>query len=556
MSATERWDVVLRVTEGPLAARGPIVLRGPVVRIGANPGPGGFQLAGYRGLDARQAVITAYDGGSVAVAPVGGNQVRVAPHPNVQWKDIEPLSRPEYLSKGCAVHLGPVGRGATLEFLRSERLGVWTGGQLGSEAAAVDAVEVRKDRPSAPMVVQQATAVRKTRSLVASTVPIWFVGCFGLMAAMASSIILATVLFVRQDIDTLGPKGMGEEYYLSVSVDRERLERLPEGIKNGLQRGFLLWMMEDNAARARRPTLREPTFWDQELFDFVQMSTIQHSEAFAFYRTLDNVRKEYAVVVTELRKAGLPEVFAGIPHRESRYRADRQSVACAKGWWQFMPEVAVQVQKRHGVDMKVSGCKFSDMPNAPLWTPSALTPPRDVMNTGEYMYQEKCRIPESNGCQVDLRTDLELSTRAAIALLKEAIDDPVIAKSGAAVQIAIASHNGGYADGRFGVAKSTNLLPAFKRWSDGKSEKEQALFVGSNILCANEEGPDMFCGSVLHAQTQHYVYPIVAAHLLAACYYGKNYADEIEAFKPWRDHAIGGYCKDFEVPDAATVRNK
>ena len=46
----------------------PVSLSPPVVRIGSNPGPGGLRLEGYRGLDDRQAVISAYDGGTVAIA--------------------------------------------------------------------------------------------------------------------------------------------------------------------------------------------------------------------------------------------------------------------------------------------------------------------------------------------------------------------------------------------------------------------------------------------------------------------------------------------------------
>ena len=40
-----------------MSFQGDVVCRGPVIRMGANPGPGGLQLQGYRGLDDRQAVI-------------------------------------------------------------------------------------------------------------------------------------------------------------------------------------------------------------------------------------------------------------------------------------------------------------------------------------------------------------------------------------------------------------------------------------------------------------------------------------------------------------------
>ena len=103
----ERWDVKLRFLEGPLAFQGDVVYRGPLVRMGANPGPGGLKLEGYRALDDRQAVIQSYDGGTVSIAPVGTNQVRVAPHENQDWNEIPPIRGPVFLSPGTAFHLGP-----------------------------------------------------------------------------------------------------------------------------------------------------------------------------------------------------------------------------------------------------------------------------------------------------------------------------------------------------------------------------------------------------------------------------------------------------------------
>ena len=131
----ERWDVHLRFLNGPLAYEGDLVRRGPVIRIGANPGPGGLSMEGYRGLDDRHAVITAYDGGSVSIAPVGQNQVRMAPHEHVDWGEVRPIRGPVYLSDGCAVHMGPPGRGATAVFVKAERLGVWEQRELLSESA-------------------------------------------------------------------------------------------------------------------------------------------------------------------------------------------------------------------------------------------------------------------------------------------------------------------------------------------------------------------------------------------------------------------------------------
>ena len=137
MAQQERWDVDLNILNGPQAKLGVQTLRGPVVRIGADPGPGGLKLGGYRGLDARQCVITVYDGGSAQVAPVGTNQVRLAPHRNVNWGEIDPLVGPQFLAPGCALHLGPVGRGATVEFVKCRRLGEWQQGVIQSDRADV-----------------------------------------------------------------------------------------------------------------------------------------------------------------------------------------------------------------------------------------------------------------------------------------------------------------------------------------------------------------------------------------------------------------------------------
>ena len=122
----ERWDVVLTFLQGPLSFQGDTVCRGPVVRLGTNPGPGGVDLSGYRGLDDRQAVISVYDGTSVTLAPVGNNQVRVATHPNVNWAELQPIRGPVQLSPGDAFHLGPPERGISLLL---QRLGDWESGE-------------------------------------------------------------------------------------------------------------------------------------------------------------------------------------------------------------------------------------------------------------------------------------------------------------------------------------------------------------------------------------------------------------------------------------------
>ena len=112
----ERWDVILRFIDGPLSYQGEVTCRGPVVRLGANPGPGEMRLSGYRGLDDRHAVITCYEGGKITISPVGENQVRVGPHEFTEWDELRSIRKPAFLSEGNAIHLGPVGRGATFVF--------------------------------------------------------------------------------------------------------------------------------------------------------------------------------------------------------------------------------------------------------------------------------------------------------------------------------------------------------------------------------------------------------------------------------------------------------
>jgi hypothetical protein len=46
------------------------------------------------------------------------------------------------------------------------------------------------------------------------------------------------------------------------------------------------------------------------------------------------------------------------------------------------------------------------------------------------------------------------------------------------------------------------------------------------------------------------VYPIIAQHLLAVCYYAQNYPQN-PAFKDWVDYVADkdGYCKQFKIPN-------
>ena len=548
MSTQERWDIALKVLGGPLAAMGEQVFRGPIVRLGANPGPGGFRLTGYRGLDARQCVITAYAGGRVSVAPVGTNQVRLAPHPNVKWKEIDPITGPEFLSDGCALHLGPVGRGATIEFIEARRLGVWEKGRLASEIADVPAPGAAGGAGQGPV-----PASYKVGNVQTSTAPFWFLGCMFLMSSSTAASLLAIGGFMwayNQTIPTLGPAEPGLVFYESVDLEKTQVD---PSLFEGLQKPFYDFIMQQNMAAAggAHGGLEDAENWDQNFLKYTTASVELHVRAWNVFRRLEAIKSEYSKVVTQLRAAELPEVFAAIPYQESRYKPELQSYVCAKGYWQFMPEVALRVEKKAGLPFKVRDCKFKG--SSVKWSPTELAPPLNVAKRGDYMDNEECQI---EGCAVDDRMDLSKSTAAAIYTLKEAYEDRTLRSSGAVVQLTIASHNAGYEDSRFtGRTKRGNILTAYNRWLKKEGKARGPYFYGDNIRCRDHHEKS-WCGSEIPNETQHYVYSIVAQHLLAVCYYAQNYGED-RAFQPWVQHVTReGYCKAFKIPSRAEVKNR
>ena len=524
----ERWDVVLRVVTGALANRGDVVCRGPVVRLGADPGPGGFALPGYRGLDDRQAVITAYDGGTVAIAPVGGNQVRVGPHEGLTWDEVPPIREPRYITPGEAFHLGPPNRGATLIYVDVRRLGVWEQGQILSEA---------QDDQAADNLVEEID--------VARGMPGWFIGGMLTLAVVtAAGLILSIVPGLLPEPPLLGVRDEGRERVEFV----EATETVDPALIEGLEQPFRDFVMVPNANRADWPELADMTGrWDRRFLDFVTRSAKAHGQGRRFWMRLEEITDDYAYVTSALRDAGLPEVLAAIPYWESGYKSNNQSYLCAQGYWQLMPEVA------HRMNVQVTGCRLrgSTVP----WQPTAFTPGINLRKNAPYIDAdtESCRI---QGCQVDERQDLALSTKAAVTLLSEAYNDPVLAETGAVVQLTILSHHAGYDDSRYlpnGRVKKVNMLPATQRYQSAVGKRRVPGIVGDNLRCDSPKSEN-WCGSVFDPYTQHYGYNIVAEHILAVCYYARNY-DDLAVFQPWVDYTIGsGYCQKIDVPDTAQVQ--
>lgn len=533
--------MTLKILNGPLAKMGDQILRGPVVRIGAEPGPGGLKLGGYRGLDARQCVVTAYTGGTASVAPVGTNQVRLAPHRNVNWGEIDPLVGPQYLTPGCALHLGPVGRGATIEFVHCKRLGEWQAGVMQSE---------RTDTPRG--LVPQAYDVRRVGLISANSTPFWFLGCSTLMATTTTGIVImiGLFIFIGMPPKPLGVEADGLEFY--DSVEDPSITPVDPKLKEGLLAPYSEFVMKPNiaAAGSKAKGWENSDLWDQRFIEYMTASVNKHHQAWLFYARLEAVRVEYSKVVLALRKAGLPEVFAAIPYQESRYTASIQSEVCAEGYWQFMPEVAYRLEVKEGLPFRVASCRFKGSQSGVLWSPSEFAPPRGVRENAPYMDNDVCMIER---CNTDDRKDLDRSTEAAVFTLKEAWKDPVFAQSGAAVQLTITSHNAGYDDGRFGekYRKPFNVKPAYLAYTSRNGNEQGMSFVGNNIRCATSSERKT-CDASYMAETQHYAYTIVAQHLLAVCYYSKNYGED-PAFVPWR--LVDEYCDGFEIPTRDEVKS-
>ncbi|MEO0606518.1 MAG: transglycosylase SLT domain-containing protein, partial [Myxococcota bacterium] len=351
------------------------------------------------------------------------------------------------------LHLGPVGRGATLRFEVARRLGEWQPTDAASEVPAPDAAP----EIGGPLPAHRVEPVRT------STAPVWFLGCAFVLAVGVSVTVLALALGVFATTQLragLGPRLEGEARFDSVSLaDNDHLPL------EGFQAPFLDFVMRPNLEAVvdpgRRAALEAPDVWDDRLLRYVTASVERHARSWTFFDRLEAVRREYGEVVLAMRRSGLPDVFAAIPYQESQYERDATSTVCAHGYWQFMPEVAHRLGQG-GLDFRVEDCRLDG--SSALWTPTDVAPPPNAAAKAVYVKQGACRI---QSCRVDDRADLDRSTTAAIRALREAWDDADLRASGALVQLTIASHNGGYDDARFGrrYAKPSNLRPAYLRWA-------------------------------------------------------------------------------------------
>jgi len=382
-------------------------------------------------------------------------------------------------------------------------------------------------------------------------VPPWFIPST-ILLVLFTTVVLGLQSFddwVGGEPDPLGVTLEGKEYVASVDIS----EPIEPHLVDGLNAPFFEFVMSPNAKAARWPKLgSDPKLWDQRFLEYTTRAFKTYGRMRAFWKRLEAIRSDYGYVTRQLRQKRMPEVFAAIPYQESRYRGKVTSFACAEGWWQFIPEAAKRV------NIEVRDCRFKGTNT--FWTPTRLAPVIGVIKNSVYMANKNCRI---DYCKVDERQDLAISTRGALFSLGEAWNDPQFRSSGANVQLTILSHNAGYDDSRYEERRVNyiNIGPAYRRYLKKNQISRASDFYGQNITCTNLKQKDFgsisaTCGGALWNHTQHYGYNIVAQHLLAVCYYGKNYSNE-NAFSPWRKWARADqYCeKLIEVPTREEVNN-
>ena len=388
------------------------------------------------------------------------------------------------------------------------------------EVLAACLSKIADDRPTAVEVLESLRRGVAAPSAAAAAVPAakprprsWVVWIAAALAAIATSVIFVPTWF-EQPV-----------------TDQPPLSQV-------LEQPFFDFVMEPNAEYSERTALRHPEAWDDVLFHEVQTQIEIDLSSTEFFQRLDEVWDEWSVVLAAVREKRMPEVIAAIPYQETRYSREAQSPFCAKGYWQLMPEVAVRA------GLLVRDCSFNDEPGT-LWSPTSETP----AHAKGQIYQDAqgCRIPARMGCAVDERTDIVTSTAAALVTLDEAWRHREILQTGAAVQLTVAVYTAGLDDRRFGVNSSVNVLPSIERWRIEVPDGDLPGVYGASVACDGGEE----CDPPLNETVRRYISGVIAAHILAVCYYGSNYATD-PVFRPWSKYT-DGYCTELEVPSRADL---
>ena len=152
--------------------------------------------------------------------------------------------------------------------------------------------------------------------------------------------------------------------------------------------------------------------------------------------------------------------------------------------------------------------------------------------------------------------------------LRPAWTDKELLASGAAVQITVAAYVAGYeppepeepeepeepGEGTDDeeaepapepVDDSGAVRPAFERWSRYRDPSRHPDFIGENLTCPQSAGRER-CGGLLYSDAQAFVPEVLAAHLLAVCYFAANDGSR-PPFDTWRPY-LDGYCEELDYP--------
>lgn len=521
-----RWDIEVRILDGPEASYRIQTFKGNEISIGSSPPPGGIQLSNAA-ISTVHTRITCSNG-DAWIMPIEYNEVRVATHEHEDWSRLDPIYQPIPLHEGYVIYVGQLGHGSRFLFLKTKPFEWSTGNIIGANDG--------------------------TKTIRVSKYPVWFFPTLAGMISLTLIVFVTRVLgFLAPEPPLIGPSLDGYDHYATIDIQEE----VEPSILNGFQGPFEDFVMSVNHEERQAQGATDiadlssnPDQWDSAFYQATLNSVKRISKWHEFWRILDKVKEDYATVVLALRdkKVDMPEVFAGIPFQETQYNPKLMSTVCAGGIWQFMPETA------NRMGLEVRECRLGL--TGKTWSPQEKAPPYRV-RTAKYLSVDadgkvSCRIGNSSAgsyCKVDERIDIAKSTAAAMALLKETFNDGSLAGSGSLVQATILAHNAGYNDSPYlNKIKYSNVLPAYQVYMKRKKKGNGIRFYGDNLCPDIEKDPESKCGSVLPAETQKYGYRIVAQHLLAVCYYAKHYGS-FEAFAPYQQKYLNGYCKEVTIPD-------
>ena len=155
----------------------------------------------------------------------------------------------------------------------------------------------------------------KAKNIRIHKYPRWFyLTLFGMIAVTSTIMFVQVLKYFQPAPPVLGPKFEGYDHEELVDIDAP----VEASVLAGLQAPFEDFVMRINADKMEDVGVRisglssNPKLWDQRLFNAVANQIKKTSSWTGFWKRLELVKDDYALVVDSLREADLPEVLAGI----------------------------------------------------------------------------------------------------------------------------------------------------------------------------------------------------------------------------------------------------